>query len=109
MWVRGAICAIGLAGIFVLAPSEAVRAGCNPNLAWQDRYPTWAGGTIAFERESVGCGGAPEIVGTISPDGKRVRWWGQGWGAAISVTGRVVYTNEFSLMEVDGVGLTGGE
>jgi dipeptidyl aminopeptidase/acylaminoacyl peptidase len=94
--------------VFV-TPSESVLAGCNPNLAWQDRYPSWAAGTIAFERESVGCGGAPELVGTVSPDGKRVHWWGQGWGAAISVTGRVAYTNEFNEIEVDGVNVSGGE
>ena len=109
MGVRGVVCAIGLVGIFVLAPSEAVRAGCNPNLAWQDRYPSWAAGTIAYERESVGCGGAPELVRTVSPTGKHVKSWGQGWGATISVAGRVAYTNEFSAIEVDGVAVSGGE
>jgi hypothetical protein len=108
MGLRGVVCAFVLAVLF-LVPCEAIRAGCNPNLAWQDRYPSWSAGTIALERESVGCGGAPELVGTVSPDGKRVRWWGQGWGAAISVTGRVAYTNEFSALEVDGVRVSGGE
>ena len=68
MGVRGVVCAIGLVGIFVLSPSEAVRAGCNPNLAWQDRNPSWGGdGTIAFGRESVGARGAPELGGAHRP------------------------------------------
>jgi hypothetical protein len=74
MGVRAVVCAIVLGGLVFLAPSESVLAGCNPNLAWQDRYPSWAAGTIAFERESVGCGGAPELVGMVSADGKRLRW-----------------------------------
>ena len=88
MGVRGVVCAIGLVGIFVLAPSEAVRAGCNPNLAWQDRNPSWGGdGTIAFERESVGCGGAPELVVlTISPDGKSAKSQGKGVSPAVSAS-----------------------
>ncbi len=108
MGVRGVVCAIGLAGMFVLAPSEAVRAGCNPNLAWQDRYPSWGAGTIAFERESVGCGGAPELVVLTTPDGKRTRSQGQGNYPDVSREGRVVWTNEFSRLEVDGADLTGG-
>jgi hypothetical protein len=51
MGVRAVVCAIVLGGLVFLAPSESVLAGCNPNLAWQDRYPSWAAGTIAFERE----------------------------------------------------------
>ena len=62
MGVRGAICAVVLGGLVFIAPSQAVRSGCNPNLAWQDRHPSWGAGTIAYERESVGCGGAPELV-----------------------------------------------
>ena len=108
MGVRGVVCAIGLAGIFVLAPSEAVRAGCNPNLAWQDRYPSWGAGTIAFGRESVGCGGAPELVVLTTPDGKRANSHGQGVSPAVSRQGRVAWTNEFSRIEVDGVDVTGG-
>ena len=109
MGVRGVVCAIGLVGIFVLAPSEAVRAGCNPNLAWQDRNPSWGASTIAFERESVGCGGAPELVGTVSPNGRKVKWWGKGFGPAVSAKGNLAFTNEFSAIEIDGVEVTGGE
>ena len=108
MGVRGVVSAIVLAGL-ALVPSEAVRAGCNPNLAWQDRYASWGAGTIAFERESVGCGGAPELVGTFSPIGKRVKWWGQGWGPAVSPQGRLAFTNQFSRLVIDGEDLTGGE
>ena len=109
MGVRGLVCAVGLAGLAFLVPSESGRAGCNPNLAWQDRNPSWGAGTIAFARESVGCGGAPELVGTVSPNGKRVRWWGRGTSPAVSAKGNVAYTNEFSAIEIDGVPLTGGE
>lgn len=48
--------AVALAG----APHRAA-GGCNPNLAWQDRYPSWSGSLIAFQRQEVGCGG-PETV-----------------------------------------------
>lgn len=91
-----------------MLPSEAVRAGCNPNLAPQDRNPSWGAGTIAFARETVGCGGAPEIVGTVSPNDKDIRWWGRGTSPAVSSTGSVAYTNEFSGIEIDGVQVTGG-
>jgi hypothetical protein len=107
MGVRGVVCAIVLAGL-ALVPSERVRAGCNPNLAWQDRYPSWGAGTIAFERESVGCGGAPELVVVTTPDGKRTKSQGQGNYPDVSRQGRAVWTNEFSRLEVDGVDLTGG-
>ena len=109
MGVRGVVCAIGLAGIFVLAPSEAVRAGCNPNLAWQDRNPSWGAGTIAFARESVGCGGAPELVVVVTPNGKRSNTGGRGVSPAVSREGRVAWTNEFSRIVVDGTDVTGGE
>src|SRR5262245_66177848 len=109
MGVRGAICAVVLGGLFVIAPSQAVRSGCNPNLAWQDRYPSWGAGTIAFERESVGCGGAPELVVVTTPDGTRTKILGQGNYPAVSRQGRVAYTNEFSRLVVDGRDATGGE
>jgi dipeptidyl aminopeptidase/acylaminoacyl peptidase len=108
MGVRGVVSAIVLAGL-ALVPSEAVRAGCNPNLAWQDRYPSWGAGTIAFGRESVGCGGAPELVVLTTPDGKLAKSQGQGVSPAVSRQGRVAWTNEFSRIEVDGVDVTGGE
>jgi dipeptidyl aminopeptidase/acylaminoacyl peptidase len=95
--------------LVVLAPSEPVQAGCNPNLAWQDRYPSWGARTIAFERESVGCGGAPELVVLTSPAGQRTRSQGQGHGPAVSRDGRVAWTNELSRLEIDGVDVTGGE
>jgi WD40-like Beta Propeller Repeat/RTX calcium-binding nonapeptide repeat (4 copies) len=109
MGVRGVIYAVVLGGLVVLAPSEPVLAGCNPNLAWQDRNPSWGASTIAFARESVGCGGAPELVGTVSSNGKRVRWWGRGTSPAVSAKGNVAFTNEFSAIEIDGVQVTGGE
>src|SRR5262245_54232146 len=108
MGVRGAICAVVLGGLFVIAPSQAVRSGCNPNLAGQDRYPSWGAGTIAYERESVGCGGAPELVVVTTPDGKRARTLGQGNHPAVSREGQVAYTNEFSRLVVGGKDVTGG-
>ena len=109
MGVRGVVCAIGMAGIFVLAPGEAVHAGCNPNLAWQDRNPSWGAGTIAFARESVGCGGAPELVVVVTPGGKRSRTEGRGVEPAVSRDGRVAWTDEFNRILIDGRPVSGGE
>ena len=107
--MRGVVCATFAAGLVVLSPSEDSRAGCNPNLAFQDRNPSWGAGTIAFARESVGCGGAPELVGTVAPNGKHPRWWGRGTSPAVSPKGNLAFTNEFSAIEIDGVQVTGGE
>ena len=108
MGVRGLVCAVVVGGLVFIAPSQAVRSGCNPNLAWQDRYPSWGAGTIAYERESVGCGGAPELVIVTTPDGKRTKSEGQGNYPAVSREGRVAWTNEFSRLVVDGTDVTGG-
>jgi dipeptidyl aminopeptidase/acylaminoacyl peptidase len=108
MGVRGVICAVVLGGLVFLAPSEPVRAGCNPNLAWQDRYPSWGAGTIAYERESVGCGGAPELVIVTTPGGKRAKSQGKGYGPAVSRDGRVAWTSDIWL-KVDGKVITGGQ
>ncbi len=62
MGVRGLVCAVVVAGIFVVGHGEPVHAGCNANLAWQDRYPSWAGMHIAFQREEVGCGGSESVA-----------------------------------------------
>ena len=108
MGVRGVICAVVLGGLVFIAPGQAVRSGCNPNLAWQDRYPSWGAGTIAYERESVGCGGAPELVVVTTPGGTHAKTLGQGNYPAVSRQGRVAYTNEFSRLVVDGKDITGG-
>lgn len=109
MGVRGVFCAVALGGLVFIASSQAVRSGCNPNLAWQDRYPSWGAGTIAYERESVGCGGAPELVVVTTRDGTRTKTLGQGNFPAVSPQGRVAYTNEFSRLVVDGKDVTGGQ
>jgi dipeptidyl aminopeptidase/acylaminoacyl peptidase len=109
MGVRGVICAVVLGGLVFLGPSESVMAGCNPNLAWQDRNPSWGAGTIAYERESVGCGGAPELVMIVRPGDERTRSEGRGAQPAVSREGRVAWTNEFSRLVIDGVDVTGGE
>jgi hypothetical protein len=109
MGVRSVICAALLGGLVFIAPSEPGQAGCNPNLAWQDRYPSWGGaGTIAFERESVGCGGAPELVVLTTPSGKRTKTEGRGYGPAVSRDGRVAWTSDIWL-RVDGKIVTGGQ
>jgi dipeptidyl aminopeptidase/acylaminoacyl peptidase len=109
MGVRGLVCAVLLGGLVFLAPSEPVQAGCNPNLAWQDRYPSWGGaGTIAFQRESVGCGGAPELVIVTAPNGRRTNSNGRGYGPAVSRDGRVAWTNDIRLL-VDGKLVAGGQ
>ena len=109
MGVRGVMCAVVLGGLVFLAPGESSFAGCNPNLAWQDRYPSWGAGTIAYERESVGCGGAPELVVVTTPDGQHTKTLGQGNFPAVSRQGRVAYTNEFSRLVIDRKDATGGQ
>ncbi len=89
--------------------SDRAAGGCNPNLAWQDRNPSWSARAIAFERESVGCGGAPELVIVVTPDGRRASSQGRGTNPAVSRGGRVAFTNEFSRIVVDGADVTGGE
>ena len=109
MGVRGVVCAIVLAGV-ALVPSESGRAGCNPNLAWQDRNPSWGASTIAFARESVGCGGAPELVGHGLAGRQARALVGAGnEPRSVSARGNVAYTNEFSAIEIDGVEVSGGE
>ncbi|HEU0303112.1 MAG TPA: hypothetical protein VFR32_00890 [Gaiellaceae bacterium] len=109
MGARGLVCAMAIVGLTFAVPGEGARAGCNPNLAWQDRYPSWNAGTVAFERESVGCGGAPELVVVVTPDGRRSKTEGRGVSPAVSREGRVAWTNEFSRLVVDGTDVTGGE
>jgi Ca2+-binding RTX toxin-like protein len=46
MGVRGVLCAVVFGGLVFIAPSEAFRAGCNPNLALQDRYLSWGAGIV---------------------------------------------------------------
>jgi dipeptidyl aminopeptidase/acylaminoacyl peptidase len=108
MGVRGLVCAVLLVGLALVVPGQTARAGCNPNLAWQDRHPSWAGGTIVFQRESVGCDGAPELVLVTGPDGKRARISGRGYGPAVSREGRLAWTNDIRLV-VDGKVVSGGQ
>jgi dipeptidyl aminopeptidase/acylaminoacyl peptidase len=110
MGMRGIVCAIMLTGLAFVGPGEAARDGCNQNLAWQDRYPSWGqSGTIAFQREQVGCDGPPNVIGSVQSGGTGLRWWGAGNSPALSVTGRMAWTNEFSRLVVDGLDLTGGD
>ena len=66
MWTAVAAAAILAGG------SDRAAGGCNPNLAWQDRYPSWNGSVIAFQRQEVGCGG-PESVAVVDPRNGSVR------------------------------------
>lgn len=74
----------------VLVAGEGAEAGCNPNLAWQDRYPTWgSSATITFQRQEVGCGG-PEAVWTITLAEGRGRRLGPGVAPDARPDGSVV-------------------
>jgi len=52
--------------------AEARLDGCNPNLAWQDRFPSWSpdGRHVAFLRQQVGCDPAPESLGFAAVGGE---------------------------------------
>lgn len=57
------------AAAFSVHGAHARPQGCNANLAWQDRFPSWSpnGGAIAFMRQQVGCDPAPESLGFVKP------------------------------------------
>ncbi len=84
-------------------------AGCNPNLAWQDRYPVWGPSeAIAFQREEVGCGNAPEDVELVSP-GSEARFVERGLQPALSRDGQLAYTSwEDGRLVVGSRALAGG-
>jgi hypothetical protein len=82
-----------LLGVIVAAllhTGSAHSLSCNPNDAWQDRFPAWSptGDTIAFMRQQPGCDPPPESLGFVSPgnperiygaDGKRTSWAPPSW------------------------------
>lgn len=68
------------AAIAALAPAavaggaSVATAGCNPNLAWQDRHPTWTSRrTVAFRRQQIGCDGPPEVSLAVAATGGPTR------------------------------------
>jgi hypothetical protein len=66
--------ALALATLPALLGGERAQAGCNPNLAWQDRYPTWgAPAAITFQRQEVGCGGPEALETAILTEDREVR------------------------------------
>lgn len=69
---------------------HARALGCNPNDAWQDRFPSWSpnGGTIAFVRQQPGCDPPAESLGFVAPgqteqtfgaDARRTSWAPPSW------------------------------
>jgi len=74
MGVARLLPALAAAMAVIAVGSDSAAGGCNPNLPWQDRYPSWAGERIAFQREQAGCTGGTrsDVIGTI-PDLSRPR------------------------------------
>ncbi len=59
---------IGLVAAAFFAHSAHARPhACDPNRAWQDRFPAWSptGGAIAFVRQQPGCALPPESLGIV--------------------------------------------
>ena len=108
MGVGRALGALAVVVAALAGGSDRAAAGCNPNLAWQDRYPAWQGSAIVFQREEVGCAG-PEVVATVRPDGSRLDAVASGVTPAVSSAGKLAWTNAFGRIVVDGVDVTGGE
>ena len=71
MRTRVAVLAVALAAVVPALGMGGARAGCNPNLAWQDTDPVASplDERIALLREEVGCGPAPKSLLVIKRDG----------------------------------------
>jgi Tol biopolymer transport system component len=81
---------------------------CNPNDAWQDRFPAWSptGDTIAFVRQQPGCDPPAESLGFVAPgapertygsDVKRTSWAPPSWApSGLSVA----YSRHFASVGV---------
>jgi TolB protein len=79
-----------VAAAFFVHGADARPHGCNANLTWQDRFPSWSpnGRTIAFLRQQVGCEPPPESIGFVTPglpavtfgdDAQRRSWAPPSW------------------------------
>ena len=79
-----------VAATFFVHGAHARVQGCNANLAWQDRFPSWSpnGRTVAFMRQQVGCDPPEESLGFVTPgegekvygrDGRRRSWAPPSW------------------------------
>jgi dipeptidyl aminopeptidase/acylaminoacyl peptidase len=68
----------------LLSEAERASAGCNPNLVPNDRYPSWGGSAIAFQRQTVACDPPPDLVMAARTDGSRLKSYGVGAFPAMS-------------------------
>jgi RTX calcium-binding nonapeptide repeat (4 copies)/WD40-like Beta Propeller Repeat len=71
-------------------PGHVQALSCNPNSAWQDRFPSWSpnGDAIAFMRQQPGCDPPAESLGFVTPgnrewiygtDARRTSWAPPSW------------------------------
>ena len=72
-----ALLAVVAAPFLVHGGGHGRALNCNPNDAWQDRFPAWSprGDTIAFVRQQPGCDPPAESLGFVTP-GEAERTYG---------------------------------
>jgi Ca2+-binding RTX toxin-like protein len=81
---------LGVVAALIGNGAHAYPQGCNANLAWQDRFPSWSpdGTTVAFMRQQVGCDPPAESLGFVTPgapprlygtDGRPGSWAPPSW------------------------------
>jgi Ca2+-binding RTX toxin-like protein len=97
-----------VAAAFFVHGGHGRALNCNPNDAWQDRFPAWSpsGRTIAFLRQQPGCDPPAESLGFVTPgepeqiygeDAKRTSWAPPSWAPSGLA---VAYSREFESVGV---------
>ena len=91
MGLRVLLALAAIALVAVLPGAERARAGCNPSVAWQDRFPQWSpmGDRFLFLREGVGCG-PPNHLLIARADGRVTTSFANAWAPAWSPSGSLL-------------------
>jgi hypothetical protein len=92
MAMRALLLLASVAAVVLLPGAQAARAGCSPNLAWQDRFPQWSptGAHFLYLRETVECAPAPNDLVLARPDGTTTRTFHHASSPSWSTDGRQV-------------------